>query len=51
MPNNFEAIGIKKANLILEKNLKKAKNLNNREKIVVEKDLSWWQKIKLKFLG
>ncbi len=51
MPNNFKATHIKRAKALLDKNLQIAKDLGKKEKIVVQKDLSWWQKIKLKFLG
>ncbi len=50
MQSNFEAIHIKKARLTLEKNLKIAKEIKE-ESIKSKQTLTWWQKIKEKFLG
>jgi len=49
MQNNFEPTHIKKAKLLLEHNLKIARSLSKKEE--PKTTLSWWQKMKRKFLG
>ncbi len=49
MLHNFEPTHIKKAKITLEKNLLLAQELQKKEETI--KAFTWWQKIKLKFLG